>query len=103
MTTTRVRNCHPEVLRRIWLRKPDASEYLRMTFVWVVVCAGCAHNNVAGKKPHPYIGPTQPIAEVVSAINDNNRKLPTLWASIASNGLEASIVDDKGKRHDEVL
>src|SRR6266496_897400 len=64
---------------------------------------GCTHNNSTANKPKTYIGPTQSMAEVVSAVNDNNRKLPTLWASIASNGMEASIVDDKGKRHDEVL
>ena len=70
--------------------------------VCLLLCS-CAHNNVATNKPHPYLGPTQPMADVVDAINQNNRKLPTLWASIASNGLEASIVDDHGKRHNEVL
>src|SRR4051794_39047312 len=58
------------------------------------------------KKPvanPPYVGPTESMNEVVEAINLNNRRLPTLWASMKRNGLEASIVDDHGKRDDEVL
>src|SRR5262245_23714458 len=55
-------------------------------------------------KPPPktrYTGPTESMSEVVRAINQNNQKLPTLFASIRT--LDASIVDDHGKRHDEVL
>ena len=52
-------------------------------------------------KPQAYHGPTEPMADVVAAINANNAKIPTLWANVRE--FEASIVDDKGKRHDELL
>lgn len=42
----------------------------------------------------PYLGPTQPMAEVVAEINANNAALPTLWAS---HGFEANIIDDRGR------
>ena len=47
---------------------------------------GCAH-----PKPPPaaYRGPTESMYDVVGAINKNNSKIPTLWASIQRNGLEA--------------
>ena len=48
-----------------------------------------------------YTGPTETMSEVVRAINQNNQRLPTLFASIRQ--LEASIVDDRGRRHTEVL
>src|SRR4051812_33450518 len=67
-----------------------------------VLLVGCAANKPAATR-QVYTGPTESMSRVVSAINDNNRKLPTLWAAIASNGMEASIVDDRGKRHDEIL
>jgi len=37
---------------------------------------------------------------VVQGINANNRKLPSIWCR---QDMEASIVDDKGKRHNEIL
>jgi hypothetical protein len=60
---------------------------------------GCAHNPPAVKQP--YVGPTESLQQVVDAINQNNRRLPTLWAHART--MEISIVDDKGKRHEEVL
>jgi hypothetical protein len=51
--------------------------------------------------PEPYHGPTDAMYDVVKAINQNNDKLPTLWASIGS--MQLSLVDEKGKRHDESL
>jgi len=63
------------------------------------VIAGCD-----GKAAHtargPYTGPTLPMYEVVQRINQNNSKVSSLWAS---NEMDASIVDDKGDRHNEVL
>jgi hypothetical protein len=53
------------------------------------------------EKKAPYIGPTESIYDVVEAVNKNNRRLPTLWANVSE--MDASIVDDSGKRHDEVL
>src|SRR5688572_24340266 len=61
---------------------------------------GCASNRRAITKP-PYYGETKSMNDIVAAINDNNRKLPTLWSEIAS--MKAAWVDDKGKRHDETL
>src|SRR4051812_40493145 len=69
-------------------------------FPFSVQC-GCVHHPPPAKPA--YTGPTEPMYDVVKAINANNSKLPTLWASMKHNGLEASIVDDNGKRHDEVL
>ena len=67
-------------------------------FICGSVLIGCV-------KPPPrkpiFTGPTETTSEVVQAINTNNRKLPTLFASIRE--LEASIVDDRGKRHNEVM
>jgi hypothetical protein len=60
---------------------------------------GCFHTKPQTKPP--YVGPTEPMYDVVKAINQNNNKLPTLWASIGK--MEISLVDDKGKRHDETL
>ena len=48
-----------------------------------------------------YTGPTETMSQVVRAINHNNQKLPTLFATIRE--LDASIVDDRGRRHNEVL
>src|SRR5439155_17717710 len=67
----------------------------------ILLLTGCVHHPPPAKPA--YVGPTQSMYEVVEAINGNNRKLPALWASMKHNGMEASIVDDHGKRHDEVL
>lgn len=40
-----------------------------------------------------YYGPTQPLSEVVAAVNENNAAIPTLYARI--DRLEANIVDPK--------
>src|SRR5688572_14795716 len=62
----------------------------------ILFICGCR----APVKPPPpgsYNGPTQTMADVVSAINENNRKLPTLWMR---HNLRAVIVDPD-KRGDE--
>ncbi|MEO6437215.1 MAG: hypothetical protein ABIP55_15850, partial [Tepidisphaeraceae bacterium] len=64
----------------------------------ILLLGGCRPIQPGVKK---YTGPTESMSEVFHAINENNRKLPTLFASIRE--MEASIVDDRGKRHDEVL
>jgi hypothetical protein len=70
-------------------------------FIGGFILIGCMPKN---PPPQPaYTGPTESMEEVVRAINANNSKLPSLWATIASSGMDASIVDDKGKRHDYVL
>lgn len=70
-----------------------------LTFSFAPACA--PKRGGATTRPTAYFGPTEPMVDVVNAINANNRKLPTLWASIRE--MEASIVDDRGRRHDEVL
>jgi hypothetical protein len=66
--------------------------------VSVFICGfigGC----LGRRKPPPpgyYSGPTQTMAEVVAAINENNRKLPTLWMR---HNLRAVIIDPE-KRGD---
>lgn len=59
-------------------------------------CGGKARQGVR----EPYNGPTLSMYEVVQRINANNSRLPTLWAS---QDMEASIVDEKGDRHHEIL
>ena len=71
-------------------------------FVFQFSLLGCGPKNPQTKR-QPYYGPTETLGEVVAAVNANNSKLPTLWAHIARNGLEASFVDDRGKRQDVVL
>jgi hypothetical protein len=51
--------------------------------------------------PKGYFGPTQPMAEVVEEINQNNSRLTTLWAEVSK--LRASFVDDRNKRQDITL
>jgi hypothetical protein len=61
---------------------------------------GCAAHPRPVTKP-PYFGETLALQELVGRINENNRKLPTLWSEVAT--MKASWVDDRGKRHDETL
>src|SRR5687768_17150041 len=59
----------------------------------ILLICGC----VGRRKPPPpgyYNGPTQTMAEVVGAINDNNRRLPTLWMR---HNLRAVIIDPEKK------
>src|SRR5256885_15152971 len=65
-------------------------------FVGVSVL-GCAHR--ADKIRKPVV--TEPMYDVVKAINANNNRLPTFYATLRTFG--TSIVDERGKRDDEVL
>ena len=51
--------------------------------------------------PKGYFGPTEPMDDVVAAINQNNARLPTLWADIRD--IRVQFTDDQNKRHDEKL
>lgn len=46
--------------------------------------------------PQAYYGPTETIDAVIRAINDNNRRIPTVWAS---GTFEARIADEQGRKH----
>ncbi len=63
--------------------------------VSVLFVGGCAP-----KRPIPtapaYDGPTETMAQVVAAFNQNNQRLATLWAY---HDFRATIVDDKDKTH----
>jgi hypothetical protein len=61
----------------------------------VVLLAGCRSGSMA-PTPKAYFGPTEPMADVVKAINANNSQIPTLWADPY---FEATIVDEKGHSH----
>src|SRR3954468_18849692 len=79
---------------RMWTR----ALHLRVS---VFICGsllGCAHQ--AGQRTI-YRGPTEPMERVVRAINANNSKLPSLFASLST--FEASIVDERGRRDDANL
>jgi hypothetical protein len=45
---------------------------------------------------HHYDGPTEPMAQVVAAINANNSKVPALWSR---HNYDADFVDDKHQSH----
>jgi len=59
----------------------------------MLLAAGCAKPL---KTLPPYYGPTDTMAQVVRAVNDNNSKIKTLWSS---HTFEATLVDEKGKSH----
>src|SRR4051812_14127809 len=83
--------------------RPGFSHLRPSAFIcgFILLCSGCVPKT---PPPQPaYTGPTESMEEVVRAINANNSKIPTLWATIANSGMDVSIVDDKGKRHDQVL
>src|SRR4051794_40517057 len=67
----------------------------------VLLLTGCGAPNARGIQNTGYFGPTESMEQVVQAINRNNNKLPTLFASLDS--FEAHIVDDRGKAIDEVF
>jgi hypothetical protein len=65
----------------------------------VLATAGCQNTGAsANGRPvrGPYYGDTKTMRELVNAINANNQKLPTIWAS---DYYEATIVDDQHKPH----
>jgi hypothetical protein len=63
----------------------------------IILLGGCTPHRAVETK-QPYAGPTEPIQYVVRAINENNSKLPTLWAHAGT--MEVSIVDNQGKRQE---
>jgi hypothetical protein len=72
-------------------------------FILILLAAGlvgCIAHPRSTTKP-PYYGETRSMYEVVDAINQNNKNIPTLWAEVAS--MKASWIDDKKKRHSESL
>ena len=75
--------------------------YLRLSafICGSVLFFGCASKRAMVKEP--YFGETLPLNQLVAEINDNNRKLPTLWAEVAS--MKAAWTDEQGKRHSETL
>ena len=48
-----------------------------------------------------YLGPTESMDDVVVAINENNARLPTLWADIRD--IRVQFTDDNGEHQDEKL
>jgi hypothetical protein len=66
--------------------------------VMLVAASACRPRAGDGAQP-PWVGPTQPMADVVAEINANNAALPTLWAR---HYFEANIVEPGGKRKDFV-
>src|SRR5947208_7160754 len=61
----------------------------------LALLAGC-HGASAPPTPRGYFGPTETMAQVVAAINANNKQIPTLWADPY---FEATIVDEKHQSH----
>jgi hypothetical protein len=59
----------------------------------MLLLAGCPPKP---EPPHGYFGPTEPMYDVVTAINNNNLPLKTLWAR---HYFEANVVDDNGHAH----
>jgi hypothetical protein len=80
----------------------NATAYLRASaFICglIVLVVGCGPKTPPARKA--YTGPTESLAEVVAAVNENNSRLPTFWAEVAK--MTASYVDDRGKRQNETL
>jgi hypothetical protein len=66
---------------------------------FIILLSGCQP-----KPPPPvkgYFGPTESMSEVVHKVNQNNGRLPTLWASIRD--VRVQFTDDRGRRQDEKL
>jgi hypothetical protein len=72
---------------------------IRLPRLYAVVCLAWGLCSCQGSSPQPssprYYGPTLSLDQVVSAIDQNNRKIPTLWTRIVY--LEAWFVDRKDK------
>ena len=60
----------------------------------MALVGGCARNKPPGVV-QGYFGPTLTLAEVVSRINANNSRIPTLWARFS---YEATLVDPETKK-----
>src|SRR5438045_1005827 len=61
----------------------------------MLAAIGCRPNRPGAHGPHEYFGPTQTMAEVVSEINANAERIPTLWARF--DYFEVKIVQKDGK------
>ncbi len=61
----------------------------------MLLLAGCAANQVGSRKA-PYLGPTEPMAQVIAEINRNNMAIHSLWAR---HYYEATFLDDKKQPH----
>lgn len=73
---------------------------LCLTVVGGLFAAGCGSRPAAGtQKREPWRGRTLMFEEAVAAINERNTLLPTLWAR---HEFEATVVDEKGGKHDVV-
>ena len=68
---------------------------------FILLSAGCIPKRGPEVKARPYYGETLPMAEVVTRINANNSRIPTLWANVRE--MEVDFVDDDKKRHHEIL
>ena len=79
-------------------RIPFSIFHFPFSILVLLFLTGCAHNP---PKRGVYTGPTETMYEVVKQINANNDKLPTLFATLDT--FEASIVDDRARRFDEVF
>src|SRR5687767_9342107 len=66
---------------------------------FMLLLSGCQPKNPPAVKG--YFGPTESMSEVVHAVNQNNGKLPTLWADIRD--IRVQFTDDRGRRQDEKL
>ncbi len=69
---------------------------------WLLAISVCLCLGAGACQPHGrgteaiYTGDTDPMEKVVGTINENNRKIPTLWAR---HYYEANIVDEQKKSH----
>jgi hypothetical protein len=69
---------------------------LPLVMMLLLSASACAPRRYAAAANKPFVGPTQPMAEVAEEINANNAGLPTLWAR---HYFEANLVDEKRKSH----
>lgn len=70
-------------------------QYLHLIVGCGLLAAGGCCNVQKSAQPKAYYGPTEPMAAVVAAVNANNEKIPTLWASLNYS----ATVNDHGSVH----
>jgi hypothetical protein len=63
--------------------------------LFLILC-GCAANKPSTAVKAPYLGPTQPMSEVIAEINRNNLAIRSLWAR---HYYEATFLDEKKQPH----